>query len=331
LRTYRDKNPLLIHADYVRLRSTNPHNDSGLYHNYANHTAFLEHLYKNDLEVFIKFANDITFKIIFGSPKKSHEIRNVFQNIFEEYYKIQGSSIQIDGTKIILNLSISIPKKNIELDENTVVGVDMGVAIPAMCALNKNTYARKRIGSKEDFLRVRTKIQSQRKRLQANLKYSNGGHGRNKKMRALSKFEHYESNFVKSYNHMVSKEVVNFAVKNRAKYINVEDLTGYDSSKFILRNWSYYQLQQFITYKANMYGIEVRKIKPHYTSQRCSCCGYEDPGNRPKEEKGQAYFKCLQCGSEMNADFNAARNIAMSTEWSEDESSCTKKEKTKNK
>ena len=32
---------------------------------------------------------------------------------------------------------------------------------------------------------------------------------------------------------------------------------------------------------------------------------------------GQAYFKCLQCGEEMNADFNAARNIAMSTDWSE--------------
>jgi transposase len=82
-----------------------------------------------------------------------------------------------------------------------------------------------------------------------------------------------------------------------------------------LRNWSYYELQQYITYKADKYGIEVRKITPYHTSQKCSCCGYVDSENRPKDEKGQAYFKCLQCGTEMNADFNAARNISMSTDF----------------
>ena len=114
---------------------------------------------------------------------------------------------------------------------------------------------------------------------------------------------------------MVSKRVVDFALKNNAKYINIENLEGYDTSKFILRNWSFYQLQQYITYKAGLHGIEVRKINPAYTSQKCSCCGYVDSGNRPKEEKGQAYFKCLKCGEEMNADFNAARNIAVSTNF----------------
>ena len=42
-----------------------------------------------------------------------------------------------------------------------------------------------------------------------------------------------------------------------------------------------------------------------YTSQRCSCCGFTYKGNRTK----QAVFKCLSCGTELNADFNAARNI----------------------
>lgn len=313
LPTYKKDNPLLIHVDYVRLRSTNPHGDMGIYCDYESHTEFLEHLYSKDLEVFIKFANNITFKIVFGNLHKSHELRCVIQNIFEEVYKVQGSSIQFDktGKKIILNLSLAIPKKRMELNENTVVGVDLGVAIPAVCALSNDEYAREFIGSKDDFLRVRTRIQNQKRRLQKGLKFTSGGHGRNKKLKPLKKFEDYEKNFVQTYSHMVSKRVVDFAVKHNAKYINIEDLEGYDSSEFILRNWSYYQLQQYITYKAGIYGIEVRKVNPYHTSQICSCCGHWEEGQRTD----QSHFKCKSCGTELNADFNAAKNIAKSKDF----------------
>lgn len=283
------------------------------YHNYENYNDFTDNLFTDKLEVFMKFVNGINFKIVFGNPHKSHELRCVIQNIFEEVYKVQGSSIQFDktGKKIILNLSLAIPKKRMELDENTVVGVDLGVAIPAVCALSNDEYAREFIGSKDDFLRVRTKIQAQKRRLQRSLKNSSGGHGRSKKLKPLDRFAEYEKNFVQTYSHMVSKRVVDFAVKHNAKYINIEDLDGYDSSEFILRNWSYYQLQQYITYKAGIYGIEVRKVNPYHTSQICSCCGHWEEGQRID----QSHFKCKSCGAELNADFNAAKNIAKSTDF----------------
>jgi putative transposase len=50
----------------------------------------------------------------------------------------------------------------------------------------------------------------------------------------------------------------------------------------------------------------VEKIKPHYTSQRCSACGQVDRGSR----KSQALFRCTACGFAGNADVNAAINIA---------------------
>ena len=311
LPTYRKDNPLLVHVDYVRLRSTNPHNDTGIYHNYESHTEFLEKLYSKDLEILIKFANNITFKMVLGNPHKSSALRSELQQIFEENYKVCGSSIQIDGKKIILNMSMDVPKQELELDEDTVVGVDLGIAIPAVCGLNNNNYIKQSIGSKDDFLRVRTQLQAQRKRLQKSLKSTSGGHGRKKKMKAMDRLADRERNFVKTYNHFVSKNVVDFAVKNKAKYINVEDLSGFDSSEFILRNWSFYELQQFITYKANKYGIEVRKINPYHTSQICSCCGHWEEGQRID----QSHFKCKACGEELNADFNASRNIAMSTDF----------------
>jgi putative transposase len=50
----------------------------------------------------------------------------------------------------------------------------------------------------------------------------------------------------------------------------------------------------------------VEKIKPAFTSQRCSACGHVDPESR----ESQARFVCSACGYPCNADVNAARNIA---------------------
>jgi len=311
LPTYRKDNPLLVHVDYVRLRETNPHMDNGIYHNYESYDEFISKLYDKDLEIFIRFANGIIFKMILGQPHKSIYLREEIKKIFDGEYNVCGSSIQFNDKKIILNMSMDIPKISRELDENTVVGVDLGIAVPAVCGLNNSNVKKQFIGSKEDFLRIRTQLQAQRKRLQKNVKITNGGHGRNKKLKALDKLSNKERNFVKTYNHYVSKQVIDFALKNNAKYINMEDLSGFDTNKFILRNWSFYELQQFITYKAQRYGIEVRKVNPYHTSQICSKCGHWEEGQRDTQD----HFKCKACGYEDNADFNASKNIAKSTDF----------------
>src|SRR5580692_77635 len=50
----------------------------------------------------------------------------------------------------------------------------------------------------------------------------------------------------------------------------------------------------------------VEKINPAFTSQRCSACGRVDRGSR----ESQAVFRCTACGFAVNADVNAAINIA---------------------
>jgi putative transposase len=50
----------------------------------------------------------------------------------------------------------------------------------------------------------------------------------------------------------------------------------------------------------------VEKIKPAFTSQRCSACGQVDANSR----ESQARFVCTACGYACNADVNAAQNIA---------------------
>ena len=50
----------------------------------------------------------------------------------------------------------------------------------------------------------------------------------------------------------------------------------------------------------------VEKVRPAFTSQRCSACGQVDRDSR----KSQAVFRCTACGLACHADVNAARNIA---------------------
>lgn len=302
-------------------------------YDYDTYEELCEHIKDKNCNLYFNFGGNgnptiARFKINLGANRKNKdELISTILKVLSGEYQFCGSSIGIEKTKIILYLSIKIPKKEMNLDEDTVVGVDLGIAVPAMCALNNNPYKMAAIGSKDDFLRIRTKLQAQRRKVQKSLKYASGGHGRKKKLKSLEKFKKREKHFVETYYHMISKRVVDFALNHNAKYINIENLTGYDASDFILRNWSYYILQQYIIYKASKYGIIVCKVNPCYTSQICSVCGNYHSENRPKGDKGQAYFNCHneKCITHdkkkykygINADFNAARNIAKSTLWME--------------
>ena len=50
----------------------------------------------------------------------------------------------------------------------------------------------------------------------------------------------------------------------------------------------------------------VEKVRPAFTSQRCSACGQVDRDSR----ESQAVFRCTACGVTGHPDVNAAINIA---------------------
>ena len=118
--------------------------------------------------------------------------------------------------------------------------------------------------------------------------------------------------FKDTYNHRISRYIINLALKYNVKTIQMEDLTGFSEqqSESLLKNWSYYDLQNKITYKAQENGIEVIKVNPKYTSKRCSVCGNIHIDNRHCKEN-QADFTCKICGHKENADINASKNIAI--------------------
>ena len=270
--------------------------------------------YEQDGDIFIKWVNKIVFKVVFNDRKENTlELQHTLQKVINGEYKLSQSSLEFDrNNNLILNLTIDIPfKQEDNLIKDRVLGVDLGVKYPAYVCLNDDTYKREHIGEALELIKQREQYQARRRRTQQQLKNVKGGKGRHKKLKNLDRLSDCERNFAKTYNHMISKRIVEFAKKHKCEYIHLEKLTkdGFDNT--ILRNWSYYELQQMIEYKANRLGIKVRYVNSAYTSQTCSRCGNIDKENRQTQET----FVCTKCGFKLNADHNAAINIARSIEF----------------
>lgn len=114
-----------------------------------------------------------------------------------------------------------------------------------------------------------------------------------------------QATFSRELNHKVSRQIVNIALANRSA-IALEDLHP-NGKKSKIRaytqksQWSFYQLRQFVEYKAAILGIPVILVNPAYTSQACSRCGCI---NKPNGKK----YKC-DCGNLDHRDANASHNI----------------------
>ena len=97
----------------------------------------------------------------------------------------------------------------------------------------------------------------------------------------------------------------------------LEDLTGVSfeetnlsktaKQNYDLRSWPFYQLEQFLTYKAHENRSEVLKVSAKYTSQRCPKCGTIHKENRKPH---QHLYSC-QCGYQSNDDRIGAMNIQL--------------------
>ena len=123
---------------------------------------------------------------------------------------------------------------------------------------------------------------------------------------ALVKIKRKQSGRIKDTNHKVSRLIVDYAKSHRSAIV-LEDLGKISrkgkAKRYVKKSqWSFYQLETFIKYKAALLGIPIYFVNPAYTSQVCSRCGNI---NKPNGK----YYKC-SCGHFDHRDSNAAFNIS---------------------
>jgi len=195
--------------------------------------------------------------------------------------------------KFYLFQTVDIPEENIK-DVEGFIGVDFGIVNLAVTSDGKMFSGK---GSEN----VRKRATAFKRKLQRR--------GSKDAKRHLVKYSGKERRFKKHINHVISKRIVNNALKTR-RAIALEGLKGFKSTvrkaqQETLGKWAFDELRKFIEYKAKLVGIPVFAVDPKYTSQTCSACGFVSKSNR----KSQSLFSCLSCGKTLNADHNAARNI----------------------
>ncbi len=183
-----------------------------------------------------------------------------------------------------------------EQEHNDVIGVDLGI-------VNIATDSDGAQFTGEQVRTVRARYKRQREELQKVNTPS--------AKRKLKKKSGKEHRFQSDVNHCISKALVTKAAVSR-KALALEDLTGIRERITVRReqryerhSWAFFQLRQFISYKADREGIAVILVDPAYTSQTCHMCGHCEKANR----RTQSEFSCQRCGFTMNADANAAINI----------------------
>jgi IS605 OrfB family transposase len=104
-------------------------------------------------------------------------------------------------------------------------------------------------------------------------------------------------------NHLVN----NLSLKN-IKEIKVEDLRDLKKrkkcdNKYVrwVYNFTHKKLNRFCEENGILFTI----VNPAFTSRECSECGFRHEDNRVS----QSLFKCLKCGIELEADYNASKII----------------------
>ncbi len=215
----------------------------------------------------------------------------------------QADLVYRDGTFYLL-VTVDVPEAD-PFDPEGVLGVDLGIVEIATDS-EGHSY------SGEPVKAVRRRM----KRIRALLQ-SKGTHSAK---RHLKKIRRRQSRYVRNENHRISKEIVAKAAQSR-RALSLEDLKGIrgrangygKAMRWLMGNWAFDQLGQFLQYKARVAGVPLVRVDARNTSRTCSVCGHCDKANRPS----QSHFHCLQCGHEANADHNAALNIMVRGSLSE--------------
>lgn len=275
----------------------------------------------NEKDIYFNLIKDLQFVLLFGVDKSNNRV--IVKRIMSGEYKLCDSNLQFKGSKLFLNLCYDQPEIVNKLDDSISVGVDLGISNLAYCALNEG-YARLALSGKYAS-EHRQIIQKQYKEIQRSLVTSKGGKGRNKKLRPLNRYHEKEKNFMQTINHGISREIIKFALKYSAGVIKMEDLSReqfekYDkgeeknpSAIWINRNWTYYQLQKMVEYKAKEQGIKVIYVDPTNTSKMCNKCGHIHADLKLSDRE----WICPNCNEKHIRDYNAAVNIAKSIKLSE--------------
>ena len=257
---------------------------------------------------FVSDGQILSINTLRGRIRVAFDVPHCFEEYFKEPWTFGIGKIVSLKNEWYLHISMTkeIEKKDAFSREEVkhVVGIDRGLRfIEAIYdEKGKTTFQ-----SGKHVLEKRAKFQEVRSQLQAK--------GTKSAKRALKRISGRENRWMTDINHQLSKTLV--STYGTDTLFVLEDLTGVSFSEENLnsrkkkqrnqvRSWAFYQLGEFLTYKAEEVGSMVLEVNPAYTSQRCPKCGRIHKENRNHDTHS---YTCDCCGYQSNDDRIGAMNL----------------------
>ena len=208
------------------------------------------------------------------------------------------------GKKWYMHISATKTLSNYDLDSTQhVVGLDRGLRF---LVTSYDEKGKVRFFDGKRAVRTRRKFKRLRQQLQRK--------GTKSAKRRLKKIGQRENRWMTDLNHQLSKTLIDYYGPNTLFVI--ENLTGVrhvtekvrKDRRYEQVSWAFFQLGQFLTYKAHLNGCEVVQVAANYTSQRCPKCGRIRQANRDHDLH---LYHCDRCGYSSNDDRIGAMNIQL--------------------
>jgi IS605 OrfB family transposase len=208
-----------------------------------------------------------------------------------------------DGT-CFLHVQI---KGTAPIPQNTtgVLGVDLGRTDIAHTSDDHDWSGQELTAVRDRYSRLRAALQH---------KASKGTRSTRRRCRELlARLSGREARFQRHTNHEISKDLIGNALQS-GRALALEDLTGIrertntqprkKTERRRSNSWAFYQLRQFVAYKAEEAGVVLHLVPAAYTSQMCHRCLHI--GSRQGKRFRCTNPRCLWTG---DADYNGAQNI----------------------
>ena len=268
-------------------------------------------------------AGNYKFKII--KPDKSS--KSTLDKLIGGEYKLGACNFKFNKKgKLMFTITYTFEvKKDESINPNRVLGVKMGIDKVAVLSIYDSEIEDYEKVSYRESILDGGELKEFRKRMQARAKSmgiaskwasdNKTGHGYKQRMGSANKLEDKCAKFRDTFNHKVSRYIVDYAKKKNCGIIQLENLSGFsaEQKEVLLKSWAYHDLGAKITYKAEESGIVVRSVDTDILDCRCSKCGHIDKERNKfigEEIVDGGIFGCIKCGYKENREINRSKNIA---------------------
>jgi len=183
-----------------------------------------------------------------------------------------------------------------ESQKNEKVGIDLGTINFAYDSDGNNVGHPKFLNKSLEKLRMEQRKLAKKKKSSMNFQKQ-----KIKVARMHEKITNQRNDFL----HKLSRKYVDSYGFIAVERLNIKELImkSYNSRNMMDASWN--KFLRFLEYKAESAGVQVVRVEPRGTTQKCSNCGRE-----VTKKLWNRMHNC-SCGLEIDRDFNSAKNILL--------------------